>query len=166
MIRRAVKAALLFCLVLMAMPLAAQDIKPFETGSLNRILAAHPTRPLLLALWSLGCPHCPDELALLAETARKNPDLTIVLISTDTPDEADAIASMLNRHGFGQAEAWVFADTFTERLRYEIDRHWRGELPRTYLYGTDGSVTGVSGKLTPQRLDQWLEQQTKLAKRP
>lgn len=166
MIGRAVKTAFLFCLALSATPLAAQEIKLFESGSLNRIVAPRQSRPFVLALWSLSCPHCQDELALLGETAKASPNLDIVLISTDTPDEAEAVSSVLKRHGLGRAEAWVFADAFAERLRHEIDREWRGELPRTYLYGADGSVDAVTGKLTPRRLKQWIERQTASARRP
>ena len=29
------------------------------------------------------------------------------------------------------AENWMFTDDFVERLRYEIDPQWHGEIPRT-----------------------------------
>jgi hypothetical protein len=32
-----------------------------------------------------------------------------------------------------------------ERLRYEVDRQWRGEIPRTMLIGRDGSITTIEG---------------------
>lgn len=166
MMRRAGNAVFLFCLSLLATPLAAQDIKPFESGSLSRIVAAHQQRPFVLALWSLGCPHCPDDLVLFGELSKKYPGLDVVLVSTDTPQDMPAISAVLARHRLEQAEAWVFADAFSERLRYSIDRQWRGELPRTYLYSADGAVRGISGKLTASQLQPWIEQQTALVERP
>ncbi|MCR4348124.1 MAG: redoxin domain-containing protein [Sulfuricaulis sp.] len=166
MTRGAGKAAFLFCLLLLATPLAAQEIKPFESSSLSRIVAALQPRPFVLALWSLSCPHCPDDLILFGELSKKYPKLDIVLISTDTPQDIPAISTVLARHRLEQAEAWVFADAFSEQLRYAIDRQWRGELPRTYLYSTDGTVRGISGKLTASQLQPWIEQQMALAKHP
>ena len=37
-------------------------------------------------------------------------------------------------YGLGKVEQWVFADPMPERLRFEIDRRWYGELPRTHFY--------------------------------
>lgn len=166
MIRRTGKTVFLFCLSLLTTPLAAQDIKPFESGSLSRIVAARQSHPFVLALWSLDCPHCPGDLVLFGELSEKYPKLDIVLISTDTLQDMPAISAVLARHRLEHAEAWVFADAFSERLRYAIDRQWRGELPRTYLYSADGTVRGISGKLTASQLQPWIERQTGLTKRP
>jgi hypothetical protein len=42
--------------------------------------------------------------------------------------------------GIAAAENWTFNDDFVERLRYEIDPRWRGEIPRTLLITRDGST--------------------------
>ena len=147
-------------------PLAAQDIRPFDTGSLEKIVAAHKTRPFVLAFWSLTCPPCREELTLLGDVFRGDRARDLVLVSTDAPEETAAIATVLAQHRLAGAEAWVFADAFTERLRYGIDRQWQGELPRTYLYGVDGTIQAVSGKLSPPHLRQWIERQTASAERP
>ena len=167
MIARLRHAAAMACLgMALSAPLAAQEIKPFESGSLEKIVAVHNARPFILALWSLSCPHCPDDLALFGKLLKKYPALDVVLISTDTPQDIPAISATLARHRLEHAEAWVFADAFTERLRYAIDRQWQGELPRTYLYSADGALRAISGKLTASQLRPWIERQTALTKRP
>jgi hypothetical protein len=40
---------------------------------------------------------------------------------------------MLAQTGLATAENWTFGDGFIERLRYEIDPRWQGEIPRTVL---------------------------------
>lgn len=167
MIARLRHVATMACLgMALSAPLAAQEIRPFESGSLEKIVAAHKTRPFVLAFWSLACPPCRDELALLGDVFRGDRARDLVLVSTDTPEENAAIVTVLAQHRLVNVEAWVFADAFTERLRHEIDRQWQGELPRTYLYGVDGTIQAVSGKLSPQQLRQWIERQTVSAKRP
>ncbi|MEK7207078.1 MAG: TlpA disulfide reductase family protein [Pseudomonadota bacterium] len=135
---------------------AANQPRPFVSGSQQQILAAHQGKPFILALWSLSCVHCQEELAMFSALLKKHPGLDIIFVSIDSPEQSEALTAALQRHGLGRAESWVFADNFTERLRYEIDRKWHGELPRTYFYGVDHSVEAASGKLDPARIELWL----------
>jgi len=132
----------------------AAELKPFVAGSLQQIRAAHAGRPFVLALWSLTCSHCQEELARLGALQRRHPQLNVVLISTDTPEDAETLTATLARHGLARAEAWVYADGFTERLRFEIDPRWGGELPRTYFYDRAHTVTARSGALAPAELER------------
>ncbi|MGE5027237.1 MAG: TlpA family protein disulfide reductase [Betaproteobacteria bacterium] len=138
-------------------PAAAQEIKPFVSGSIKEISAARQGKPFILGLWSLTCAHCREELALLSGMVKKHPDLDLVLVSTDTPEEGEAIGATLRQSGLGGAQAWVFADAFAERLRFEIDPRWHGELPRTYLYDPFHKVQAFSGKPDAAQMAQWLQ---------
>ena len=50
-----------------------------------------------------------------------------------TRNEGSAASAMLAQTGLATAENWTFGDGFIERLRYEIDPRWQGEIPRTVL---------------------------------
>jgi thiol-disulfide isomerase/thioredoxin len=141
---------------LIAVSVAAQDVRPFSAGSYARILSAHGERPLIVAFWSLTCPHCQEELDQLARLSRAHPRLALVLVSTDSPADNTAIAATLKRHGLDRAESWVFADDSPERLRFEVDRRWRGELPRTHLVAPGSPPRAVTGKLDTRELERWL----------
>ena len=145
-------------LLALAPPVAAQEIRPFVSGSIQEITAARQGKPFILGMWSLTCTHCREELSLLSGMVKKYPNLDLVLVATDTPEESEAIAATLNQFSLGRTQAWVFADPFAERLRFEIDRKWHGELPRTYLYDATHAITAISGKLDRQRLEQWMNQ--------
>lgn len=138
-------------------PVAAQEIRPFVSGSIKEITAARQGKPFILGMWSLTCTHCREELALLSGLIKKHPDLDLVLVATDTPEEGEAISATLRQSGLGSAEAWVFADPFVERLRFKIDPKWHGELPRTYLYDPSHQALAFSGKLDAIQLEQWLK---------
>lgn len=139
-------------------PVVAQEIRPFVSGSIKEITAARQGKPFILGMWSLTCTHCREELSLLSSMVKKYPNLDLVLVATDTLDESEGIAATLGQFGLGRAQAWVFADPFADRLRFEIDRKWHGELPRTYLYDPTHAVTAISGKLDRQMLEQWMNQ--------
>lgn len=133
--------------------------RPFVSGTLPQIVSAHADKPFILGLWSRSCSHCREELTMLGRLLADHPEATLVLLSTDSEEESAAVATTLQGYGLGAAESWVFADPYTERLQYEIDNRWHGELPRTYLYAGDGSRSGHSGRLERSFLLEWLQQQ-------
>lgn len=130
---------------LLAAPALAESPKPFVQGSWQAIREAHAGKPLAVHLWSLTCAPCLVELPLWAKLAKENPALRVVLISTDGAEDAPRLAATLARAGLSGMESWHFADPFAERLRFELDPRWRGELPRTLLVTPAGEVTPVRG---------------------
>jgi len=102
---------------------------------------------------------------MLKKLIRKYPKLDLVLISTDTPEEEKDISATLAKFSLGKAEAWVFADSYTERLRFEVDKKWQGELPRTYFYSANVGarravpVHAISGKLEYKEVERWVKEQ-------
>ena len=125
--------ALVLCL-LGVLPAQAEALRPFVAGSAQALRAARADRPFVLALWSLTCSHCQEELALLGRLRAQYPALDVVLVSTDAPEDAAALGATLARHGLTRTEAWVFADPFTEILRQEIDPRWRIFLTTSFGY--------------------------------
>jgi thiol-disulfide isomerase/thioredoxin len=142
--------------LLVAAGSAAAETRQFGRGSWPELLAAHAGRPLVVHFWSLGCAPCLAELPAWGELARTHPGLALVLVATDPPDMAERGAKVLARAGLAGVESWTFADPFTERLRFEIDRRWRGELPMTRLVKPDGSTESVTGSVD---VAGWLARQ-------
>ena len=138
---------------------AAQEIKPFVRGSYQQIVSARQGKPFIISFWSLSCGYCMDEMAMLRKLARKHPRFDLVLISTDTPEEKELVAAALAKFSPRNAETWLFADSYTDPLFFEIDKKWHGELPRTYLFSAKNEVTAFSGKLERNVLEQWIKQQ-------
>lgn len=137
----------------------AAEPHPFTSGALQQIIAAHGGKPFILSLWSRSCSHCREELIMLGQLMLKQPHLPLVLVSTDTLEESDDIAKTLQGYGLGQVESWVFADPYIERLQFEIDNRWYGELPRTYFYEGNGTHKGYSGRLDMSFVQAWFDKQ-------
>jgi len=144
---------------------AAPENQPFLRGSYQKIIAAHAGKPFIVALWSISCPHCGADLEIFARLAKKYPDFSLVLISTDTPEAEALINRTLRKYHLratGQndlvnIESWVFADSYLERLHFEIDAQWYGELPRTYFYDARGKARAISGVLDFKDTESWLQ---------
>ncbi len=129
---------------------------PFVRGSQRHIVSSLAGQPFVLALWSLDCVYCRHDLALLSRLKMEHPQLRLVLVATDQAARRAEITPALATLGLDTEESWIFADGFTERLYYEIDPQWYGELPRTYFYEADGARTGISGKLEENAVSEWI----------
>jgi predicted amidohydrolase YtcJ len=140
-----------------ATPAAGHELRPFRAESVEAIRQAHKGKAFVLAFWSIHCEPCRDEMAVWRNVRRRYPGVPVLLVSTDAPGERAAAVAFLARYDPGPVETWIFDDEFTERVRFAVDRSWRGELPRTYLYDAAHRADARSGKLDGRWLEGWLE---------
>ena len=86
--------------------------------------------------------------------------IDVVTISADlVPDLPEATRSMLEKSGLRSAENCIFSDGFVERLRFEIDPGWQGDIPRTMLISREGTITTIEGSAEMAELKRWSNQQ-------
>ncbi|WP_303907171.1 TlpA family protein disulfide reductase [Thiohalomonas denitrificans] len=151
----------LLALVLAALPTAVwAELKPFSQGSLEQITEARAGQPFLLVLWSMDCPPCMKEMGHLQTLRNRFERDALVLISTDGLANREAVETILADFELGGFENWLFADDFPERMRYQIDPDWYGELPRSYHYDAEHQRVGTSGTLNPETIREWLHRTT------
>jgi thiol-disulfide isomerase/thioredoxin len=152
---------LVIACLLLAMPAQAADLAPFVRGSWQQLRQAHAGRPTIVHFWGLTCGPCLTELPEWGRLLAERPDADLVLVAADPiPEEPASLAATLRKSGLGSAESWAFADDFAERLRFEIDPRWRGEMPRTILITGDGTVTATTGVSDMAALRAWIVAQT------
>jgi thiol-disulfide isomerase/thioredoxin len=144
---------------------APPQLKPFERGSWHDILRSHAGRPTIVHFWGVTCGPCKVELPQLGEFMKVHSAIDMVTVSADlVPDLSGATRSMLAKSGLQSAENWIFNDGFVERLRFEIDPGWQGDIPRTVLISGDGKITTIEGSAEMADLDKWSDQQRTAAK--
>jgi thiol-disulfide isomerase/thioredoxin len=141
------------------------ELRPFVRGSFAEIRRAHEGRPMVVHLWGLTCGPCRVEMPHWGELVRDRSDLRLVMINADlVPNEPGAVSAMLARTGLAAAENWIFGDGFVERLRYEIDPQWQGQIPLTLLIAPDGETTTIEGVADLQEVRAWLDSQAETGK--
>lgn len=149
---------LVIVLIITSMPILAENlIRPFISGSFLQILEQRQQKPFVLVLWSLDCPSCYKELRMLGEFSRKYTELDIVLVSTDITATQDELQTVLAEYKLDNVESWVFNGDSDERLRFEIDRSWYGELPRSYFFTATEEKQVISGVLSKEKLMEWMK---------
>ena len=140
----------------------ASDPLPFERGSWAKLRAAHAGQATVIHFWGLTCGPCLVELPNWGKLLAERRDLRLVLLAADPlPQSIEQVATVLDHAGLVKAESWTFTDRFYERLRYEIDTTWSGELPRTMMIARDGTVTVLPGVADLGKVRAWLDAQAR-----
>jgi len=163
--RELLALALLLALLAPAPALdSATQLKPFGRGSWHELTKAHAGRPTIVHFWGVTCGPCKIELPQLGAFMKDHPGIDMVTISADfVPDLPAATRAMLERSGLALAENWIF-DGFADRLRFEIDPTWQGDIPRTLLITREGEMTTIEGSAEMTDLEQWSARQLAVKK--
>ena len=141
---------------LLSLPVQKPVIKGLVRGSYKKIIESR-SKPFVVNLWSIDCPPCRKELVMLRELSLANPELDVVLISTDEPEYREEVLEVIGELGLSGMELWHFDDAYVERLRFEIDRAWFGELPRSYFYSLSDEIEAVSGVVSKEKMISWMQ---------
>ncbi len=147
--------------LLLASPSAlAGEPHPFVQGSWHQLLEAHRGKPLIVHFWGITCAPCMVEMPKWAALMHRDAGFDFVVVDGD-PVGADSTGaqSMLAKMGLANAESWRFADDFVERLRFEVDPKWQGELPLTVLVGRGAGVRKIVGSADFDEVARWLQEQ-------
>jgi thiol-disulfide isomerase/thioredoxin len=136
------------------------SLKPFERGSWQALLRAHAGHPTIVHFWGVTCGPCKVELPLLGQFMKEHPAIDVVTVSADlVPGLSDATRSMLDKAGLAAAENWIFDDGYVERLRFEVDPRWQGDIPRTLLVAREGTIMTIEGSADMSDVEKWSSEQ-------
>jgi hypothetical protein len=129
----------------------------FGSDIYEEIKQKYQGKKWLTLLWSVDCPPCMKELAIVKTLQQQQSELPIVIINVDTFEGSAQqrnnvvahfnLASQINLH---------FSDGLEDQSRYLIDPHWFGELPRSYFIDEAGTFHGKSGLASKPLLERWL----------
>ncbi len=157
---RLVLAATLSALLAQAQ---AQEARPFVGGSWRAILQDHTGRPTIVHFWGLTCGPCRVEMAHWGRLLAARKDFDFITVDTDmVPSAPGQAQAFLARSGVPAGEAWRFGDAFVEKLYFQVDPHWQGEIPMTVLVGRDGHVEHFTGAADMTTVETWLGRQGKM----
>lgn len=131
---------------------ALAEVQPFVVGSYQKLLEQQAGKAFVLAIWSVDCPSCIKDMAVLREFHAQYPQLPLLLLSTDEPAARPQVEKLLRDQQLEGLPNWQFADEDAQKLRYEIDPSWFGELPKTYFFNQEHLRVGKSGALGKQQL--------------
>lgn len=146
-----------FLFSLLALPSAfAADI-PFNENTVEHLKNQFQGKKWLMVLWSVECPPCLKELALIDKLIEKNKKLPIVVINTDGEQSLYADRKdLITQFKLDRIKTYYFLDGQAETSRFQVDASWYGELPRSYFFNEQGQSIGKSGLLSKNIIKRWL----------
>ena len=144
---------LLISSAVISFPVLSND-KTMSQLTIEKVAGLFQEQNRLIMLWSVDCPPCYQELAMLEKMLLLYPGLPITLISTDDdPERYEEVEEQYRRLNGNTLTTWVFADGMAPQLRYAIDKTWSGVLPRSYVVKAANRV-GHSGVLKEKDIRQ------------
>jgi hypothetical protein len=143
-------------LAFVVLPAVAGAAVPLDAGGVKALVAAPATGSKVLALWSLDCAYCEQNLAALRAYQRQHADVQLIFVATDPMTQRDALDARLAAAHLDDVPSRAYTDATPDRLNFLIDPSWGGETPRTLVIRADGTRKAVSGALTPDRLSKLL----------
>jgi thiol-disulfide isomerase/thioredoxin len=96
----------------------ADNIQGFGPQTFTAIKAQFAGKPFVVSLWSVDCAPCRVELDMLGQMKKADPDFPLVVISTDSIENREDAADILDEYQLAGETTWMFADSFVERLRF------------------------------------------------
>jgi len=128
------------------------SLQSFNMGSFEQIVTDKNKQDHLVILWSFDCPPCITELEKISELHQQFPDYQLTLINTDAVDEQVRVKKILQQFNLARLDNWGFANSDEEKLRYDIDPRWYGDLPRSYFFPLKGKIKRLRGALSSDEL--------------
>ena len=141
----------------MIAPARALEFKPYARGSFAELRMAHAGRPLVVHYWSVTCAPCLAELSDWASIAREKSGIDIVFVNVDGEHDRIKAAARLEKAGLAGVVQYGFADDFVDKLFFEVDPSWRGELPFTAMVDLGGKLVTETGPVEDSAIEGWLK---------
>jgi thiol-disulfide isomerase/thioredoxin len=163
MMIRQMLAAAFVAVAIPAYPVLADEpnIRSLLSGSIKEIRATHRGIPMIVHFWGLSCGPCLIEMPDWGRLLSERPGLNLVVIHADRlPRDMRLLSESIARAGLTKAQNWAFGDGSSDRLRFEIDPKWQGEIPMTLLIAPDGTTRRIVGSADMTEIRNWLAAQT------
>lgn len=134
------------------------NLKHFTSGSYQQLLKEYADKPFVLMIWSISCTSCLKKMPVMSELQKSMPGVNLIMLATDDASATDQVKSILTGNELNHVDNWIFADANAQKLRYEIDPKWYGEVPRTYFLNKEHQRIGVSGSVSREKLESMFEE--------
>lgn len=151
---------LFIAILSMSLPVRAEqaNLKHFTSGSYQQLLKEYADKPFVLMIWSISCASCLKKMPVMSELRKSMPGVNLIMLATDDASATNQVNSILTGNQLDHADNWIFADANAQKLRYEIDPKWYGEVPRTYFQNKEHQRVGVSGSVSREKLESLFKE--------
>ena len=131
--------------------------KPLNKIHLTALKQHYKGQRWLMVFWSVDCPPCFQELAMIQTLSEQGANLPIVIVNADDSDDiSHERNNIIERFKLSHLTHLYFVEGQGAKSRYIVDPGWYGELPRSYFIDAAGKFNGKSGLISKEALNSWL----------
>ncbi len=129
----------------------------FNQQSYATLKKLHKGQRWMMIFWSVDCPPCFKELALIQKLSKQGAQLPIVIVNVDdSEDISKERQGIIEKFELSSLTHLYFEQGQATKNRYLVDPLWYGELPRSYFIDEAGKLKGKSGLIALKHIEQWL----------
>jgi thiol-disulfide isomerase/thioredoxin len=123
-----------------------------EVGAPEIKALATAGRPTLVNVWATWCDPCRKEFPAMVKIARAHPNVRLVLVSADFPEQIAVARRFLAQQGITDTTYMKHGDD--QSFINGLDPRWSGALPATFAYDAGGRrVTWWEGAASEAKFD-------------
>jgi len=114
--------------------IATDEIAVYDFKSLEPLLYTETDKVHIVNFWAMWCAPCVKELPIIAEYQKNNPDVEVLLLSLDFPENIEkSLKPFLKKKGI-TAKVVLLDDPDSNSWIDKIDPNWSGSLPFTIIF--------------------------------
>lgn len=113
---------------------AGDDIAVYDFDALEPLLYTDSDKTHIVNFWAMWCAPCVKELPVFREYAKNNPDVEMVFVSLDFPEDIETrLKPFLKKKGIS-SKVVLLDDPDSNSWIDKIDPNWSGAIPFTIIF--------------------------------
>jgi thiol-disulfide isomerase/thioredoxin len=111
---------------------------------------------VVLNFWATWCQPCVEEIPIFIRLQQQHPEIDVVGISMDEPDQTGAVEAFVRKHEMNYKVVLREGENF-ETMVNSIDPEWMGALPATFVFKDGKRTFSKAGLISEQELLQAIQ---------
>lgn len=110
------------------------SIPVYDFSELEHLLYTDSDKTYIINFWAMWCAPCVEELPYIQQYADENPDVEVILVSLDFPEDIESkMKPFLKKKGITERVV-ILDDPNSNSWIDKIDPTWSGSLPFTIIF--------------------------------
>ncbi|MDO5975428.1 TlpA family protein disulfide reductase [Flavivirga jejuensis] len=112
----------------------SNDIPIYNFNELEPLLYTKTNKTYVINFWAMWCAPCVKELPYIQQYANKNPNVEIILVSLDFPEDIETKLKPFLKQKNITSKVILLDDPDSNSWIDKIDPNWSGAIPFTIIF--------------------------------
>lgn len=117
-----------------SIPTTQSEIPVYDFESLEPLLYTKSDKTHVINFWAMWCAPCVKELPILQEYQNKNPNVSVILVSLDFPEDIETKLKPFLKKKNITSKVVLLDDPNANSWINKINPRWSGTIPYTLIF--------------------------------